>query len=82
MLLSTSPLGRQVRSWGGLRAPVAIGLDVLRVLLDVTIVPLVCFPHNAVLLVVFVAPLSAAPLITGESTRIITGAVVTVTGLI
>ena len=78
--MSTSPPGRLVRG-GGLRAPVAFGLDVLRVLLDVTIVPQVCFPHNAVLLVVFVAPLSALPLNVKESTRFIT-AVVTVTGLI
>ena len=78
--MSTSPPGPLVRR-GGLRAPVAFGLDVLRVLLDVTIVPPVCFPHNAVLLVVFVAPLSAPPFITGESTRITT-AVVAVTGLI
>ena len=78
--MSTSPPGRLVRG-GGLRAPVAFGLDVLRVLLDVTIVPRVCFPHNAVLLVVFVAPLNALQFSTAESTRITT-AVVTVTGLI
>ena len=78
--MSTSPPGPLVRR-GGLRAPVAFGLDVLRVLLDVTIVPHVCFPHNAVLLVVFVAPVKALLFSIGESTRITT-AVVTVTGLI
>ena len=78
-MLSTSPPGRLVRG-GGLRAPVAFGLDVLRVLLD-TPVPRICFPYDAVLLVGFVAPLNALQFSTFESTRITT-AVVTVTGLI
>ena len=76
--MSTSPPGRLVR--GGLHAPVAVRLDVLRVLL-VTLVPRVCFPHNAILLIVFVAPPNALQFSTAESARITT-AVVTVTGLI
>ena len=76
--MSTSPPGRWGRG-GGLCAPVAVGLDVLRVLLDVTLVPRVCFSYNAVLFVVFVAELSALPLETTESTHF-TG--LTVTGLV